>query len=71
MTWETVVTFLAGVVAVVVGQLLGGWIERGADERRWQRQDVDRRRARAEEAAEQIMDLRLLHSRRVPRGSEG
>ena len=56
MTWETVITFLAGVGAVVVGQLLGGWIQRGADERRWARQELDRRRARAEEAAEEIMD---------------
>lgn len=56
MSWETVITFIAGVVAVVIGQLLGGRVERGADERKWARQEADRRRVRAEEAAEQIMD---------------
>jgi hypothetical protein len=45
------ISFVAAVVAVVVGQLLGQRFTRSADERRWKREDAARRRLRGEEAA--------------------
>jgi hypothetical protein len=56
MPWDQALSFIAGVFAVVIGQLLGQRFQREADERRWERQEADRRRLRAEEAAELILD---------------
>jgi hypothetical protein len=49
------ISFAAAVIAVVIGQYLGQRFQRVADERRWERQEVDRRRIRAEEAAEEVL----------------
>jgi hypothetical protein len=54
------ISFLAAVVAVVVGQLLGQKYTREADLRRWKRDDAVRRRTRSEEMARQAMDQVLL-----------
>ena len=56
MPWDQILSFSAGVVAVVIGQLLGQRFQREADERRSQRQEADRRRLRAEESADLILD---------------
>lgn len=45
------ISFVAAVVAVVVGQLLGQRFQRNADERRWSREDAARRRLKGEESA--------------------
>ena len=50
------VSFLAAVFAVVVGQLLGGFVERRAEERRWARSERDRHRTAGEKAAEAVLD---------------
>lgn len=49
------ISFFAAVVAVVVGQLLGQRFQRSADERRWDREDVLRRRTRSEEMAREAI----------------
>jgi hypothetical protein len=45
------ISFLAAVIAVIVGQALGQRFQRQADERRWDREDKLRRRTRSEEMA--------------------
>jgi hypothetical protein len=48
------ISFVAAVVAVFVGQLLGQRFQRQADERRWVREDAARRRVRGEEVAREV-----------------
>lgn len=50
------ISFAAAVVAVVLGQSLARRFQDQADNKRWLRSDSDRRRVRAEEAAEQILE---------------
>ena len=45
------ISFVAAVVAVIVGQTLGQRFQRQVDERRWEREDALRRRTRSEEMA--------------------
>lgn len=50
------ISFLAAVIAVVVGQTLSQRFQRNADERRWQREDALRRRTRSEEMAREAIE---------------
>jgi hypothetical protein len=50
------VSFVAAVVAVIVGQLLGGLVERRTEEQRTQRAELERRHARGVQAAEAVLD---------------
>lgn len=53
------ISFVAGVAAVVIGQLLNGHYQRTSDDRRWEREEVRRRTLVAEERARQCR-LELL-----------
>ncbi len=50
------ISFLAAILAVVVGQLLTSRFQRSSDERRWGREDALRRRTRSEEMAREAME---------------
>jgi hypothetical protein len=50
------VSFVAAVVAVVVGQLLGGFVDRREQERKWARSERDRHRTEGEAAAGAVLD---------------
>jgi hypothetical protein len=50
-----ILSFLAAVVAVVVGEVLGQQFQRVSDERRWNREDALRRTTRSEEMAREAI----------------
>lgn len=49
-------SFVAAIAAVVVGQILTQKFQQDADKRRWEREDVLRRRTRSEEMARQAIE---------------